>query len=151
MLRAFATPFAAALILAVAGCGGDGRQDAVEAATTWLRAVGDRDADRACELMHASATDTIRKKSGLDPKTTCLGAVRAYSDAFEPGDVDSILKTGLETETPVKDGEVGVFPKSGPREVQVILMRREGDAWKVASMTLGPTKPEATPTPAGES
>lgn len=131
----------------LAGCGGDERQAAVGAAGDWLRAVGDRDAGRACELMHASATDTIRKKSGLDPKTTCLGAVRAYSDAFERGAIDSILKTGLEAGGPVKDGEVGVFPISGPREVQVILMRRDGDQWKVASMTLGPSKPEPTPTP----
>jgi hypothetical protein len=134
--------------LAAAGCGGDQREDAVKAAESWLRAVGDRDADRACALMAESAVDTIRKKSGLPPKTTCLGAVRDYADAFEAGDVDSILKTGLEAEGPVKDGQVGVFPVSGPREVQVIFMRRSGDDWKVASMTLGPSKPEPTATPA---
>lgn len=134
-------------LLLVAGCGGDQRQEAVDAATAWLRAVGERDADRACELMRPSATDTIRKRSGLDPRTTCLGAVRAYSDGFARGDVDSILKVGLEAEGPVKDGEVGVFPASGARAFQVILMRREGERWKVASTTLGPTTPDASPTP----
>ena len=137
-----------AAALALAGCGGDGREDAIEAAESWLRAVGDRDADRACELMGESATDAIRKKSGLNPKTTCLGVVRQYSDGFKRGDVDDILKTGLEAEGPVKDGEVGVFPRSGARELQVILMRRKGGEWKVASTTLGPVQPKPTPTPA---
>lgn len=138
----------AAVALAAAGCGGDGRKDAVDAAESWLAAVGDRDADAACALMHESGVDAIRKKSGMDPKTTCLGVIRQYADAFERGDVDGILKIGLEAGGPVKDGEVGVFPVSGPREVQVILMRREGDDWKVASTSLGPTAPEPTPTPA---
>jgi hypothetical protein len=145
-VRRLAVLFIAPLV--AAGCGGDQRVDAVKAAESWLRAVGDRDADRACELMSESAVDTIRKRSELDPATTCLGAVRDYSDAFERGDIDSILKAGLEAEGPVKDGQVGVFPVSGPREAQVILMRRSGDDWKVASMTVGPSKPEATPTPA---
>ena len=136
----------AALLLV--GCGGDGREDAVKTAESWLRAVGDRDADRACALMAESAVDTIRKRSELDPKTTCLGVVRAYSDAFEPGDIDGTLKIGLETDGRVKNDEVGVFPRSGPRELQVILMRRTGDEWKVATMSLGPTEPTPTPTPA---
>ncbi len=129
--------------LALAGCGGDGREDAEKAAASWLRAVGDRDADRACELMHESAVDTIRQKSELNPGTTCLGAVRAYADAFEPGDIDGILKVGLEAEGRVKKNEVGVFPRSGPRELQVILMRRRGDEWKVGGMSLGPSRPDA--------
>ncbi len=142
-----ALAFAAAL--AVAGCGGgDGRKEAVEAAESWLQAVGDRDADAACELMGESATDAIRKKAGLNPKTTCLGVVRQYSDGFSRGDVDDILKIGLEAEGPVRDDEIGVFPRSGPRELQVILMRRKSGEWKVASTTLGPAEPKPTPTPA---
>ena len=137
----------AAAALAVTGCGGDGREEAVKTAESWLRAVGDRDADRACELMSESAVDTIRQRSELDPKTTCLGVVRAYSDAFERGDIDGILKIGLEPDGRVKNDEIGVFPRTGPRELQVILMRREGETWKVATMSLGPTEPTPTPTP----
>ena len=127
--------------LVVAGCGGDGREEAVDTAESWLRAVGERDAEGACELMHDSAVDTIRAKSELHPDTNCLGAIRSYADAFEPRDVDSILKVGLEAEGTVKNDEIGVFPRSGPRELQVILMRREDGEWKVASMSLGPAKP----------
>lgn len=130
-------PIVLALALLLGGCGGDGREDAVAAAETWLEAVGERDADAACALMLPSAVDALRKKSGLNPRTNCLGAVRAYSDAFPDGEVDRILETGLEAEGPVKDGEIGVFPISGERELQVVLMRRDGDAWKVGSTSLG--------------
>ena len=129
--------------LAVTGCGSDGRKEAVKSAESWLRAVSERDAERACELMHESAVDTIRKKSELDPDTACPGAIRVYADAFEPKDLDSILKVGLEAEGTVKKNELGVFPRSGPRELQVILMRRQYGEWKVASMSLGPGKPPA--------
>lgn len=128
--------------LALAGCGGDGREEAVETAETWLRAVGERDAEGACELMHESAVENIRNKSELNPGTTCLGAIRAYADAFEPRDIESILKVGLEAEGTVKEDEVGVFPRSGPRDLQVILMRRVKDEWKVSGMSLGPSRPE---------
>lgn len=140
MLRLIA---GAVAVLALAGCGGDGRKQAVDAAEAWLKAVGERDAEAACARMHESAVETIRVRSRLDPKTTCLGAVRAYGDAFEPGDIDRILEIGFEAEGPVKDGQVGVFPPSGPRELQVVLMRRSGDEWKVASTSLGPTRPDA--------
>ena len=138
------TRLAAALVAAstIAGCGGDGRGEAVQAAETWLRAVGERDADRACGLMHESAVDAIRRRSELNPETICLGAVRVYSDGFEPGDIDRILEIGLESEGPVKKDQIGVFPRSGPRELQVILMRRVDDEWKVASTSLGPAGPE---------
>lgn len=140
-------PLLAVAALLVTGCGGDDRQEAVAAAEKWLAAVGERDADGACALMSESAVDTIREKSQLPEKTTCLGAVRDYSDAFRPGDIDGILEIGLEANGPVKDGELGVFPKSGPRQLQVVLMRRTEGEWKVASMTLGPTEPGSRPSP----
>ena len=133
----------AVAVLAFTGCGGDGREEAVQTAETWLRAVGDRDADRACELMHESAVDVLRKRGGLDPDTKCPSAVRVYADAFETGDIDSILKIGLEPQGRVKKDELGVFPRSGEREFQVILMRRVDDEWKVAALSLGPTRPGA--------
>ena len=138
-MRRLALVLVAALV--TAGCGGDGREEAVQTAETWLRAVGDRDAERACELMHESAVDVLRKRGGLDPGTKCLGAVRVYADAFEKGDIDNILKIGLEPQGRVKKDELGVFPRSGEREFQVILMRRVEDEWKVAALSLGPTRP----------
>jgi hypothetical protein len=153
-------PRLAAAVIAAAGlamgCGGDERKEAVGAAESWLKAVAERDADAACELMRESAVDTIREKSALNEKTTCVGAVRAYADAFAPGDIDGILKIGFEANGPVKDDELGVFPRSGSRTLQVVLMRREDGEWKVASMTLGPTDPgvpdtRSTPTPTPES
>lgn len=125
-----------------AGCGGGGRHDAVAAAEAWLKAVGERDADAACALMDESAVDAIRARSRLDPETPCLTVVRAYGDDFAPGDIDAILEIGLEAEGAVKDAEVGVFPASGPRAFQVVLMRRSGDRWKVAATSLGPSGPE---------
>lgn len=130
--------------LAMAGCGGDGREEAVQTAESWLRAVGDRDAERACELMHESAVDVLRKRGGLDPKTKCLGAVRVYADGVEAGDVDRILKIGLEAQGRVTKAELGVVPRSGEREFQVILMRRVDEEWKVAALSLGPTRPGAS-------
>jgi hypothetical protein len=138
-------PVLAVAVLGFTGCGGDGREEAVRTAETWLRAVGDRDAERACELMHESAVDVLRKRGELAPGTKCLGAVRVYGDAFDTAAIDAILKIGLEAEGRVKDDELGVFPRSGERELQVILMRRVEGEWKVASTSLGPTRPEPSP------
>ena len=138
---------ATAAVLAL-GCGGDGREEAVQVAERWLGAVGERDFDEACALMRESAVATIRTRSGLGEKATCLGTLRTYSGAFEPGDIKGILKVGFEAEGAVKKNRVGVFPRSGPRELQVILMQRVKGEWKVASTTVGPTKPAAEPSPA---
>ena len=149
MLRARSASAAALLgaALAVAGCGGSERKDAVAAAERWLTAVGDADTDAACDLMHESAVMVLRRRSGLKPAANCAGVVRAYAGACRDEDIDGILEIGLEAEGTVKNDELGVFPVSGPRELQVILMRRAGDGWKVASTSLGPTEPEPTPTP----
>ena len=143
MLRAVpATLLAAAL--AVSGCGGPNREEAVSTAEAWLRAVGDRDVERACALMHESAVDALRARSGLEDAANCVGVVRVYANGVG-GDVDGILEIGLEAEGTVKGDELGVFPVSGPRELQVILMRHADGEWKVASTTIGPSEPEPTP------
>ena len=87
-----------------------------------------------------------REKARMNPKTVCLGAIRVYADSFERGAIDDVLKVGLEAEGRVKNDEVGVFPRTGPRELQVILMRRIDGEWKVASMSLAPGRPEPTAT-----
>ena len=130
-------PLVVVLALLVPGCGGDGRGEAVDGATSWLEAVRDGDAERACELMAPSAVSGGRAKQRLDEDASCPDAVRAYAKAFGARDIDAVLKAGLEVEGPVKKDQVGVFPKSGDRELEVILMRRSGDEWKVASMSLG--------------
>lgn len=149
MLRAFSESAAVliAAALVAAGCGGGGREEAVAAAERWLTAVGDADTDAACDLMHESAVRVLRRRSALEPGANCTGVVRAYAGAFRDDDIDGILEIGLEAEGTVKNDELGVFPISGPRELQVILMRRAADGWKVASTSLGPAEPEPTPTP----
>lgn len=128
-----------AATVAVAGCGGDGRKEAVAAAEQWMQAVADRDTRQACALMRPSAVEAIRQKfAGLGEKANCAAVIRAYRDAFEGDDLDALVKAGLEAEGTVKDDEIGVFPVSGAREVQVVLMRRRGDAWQVASTTVEP-------------
>ena len=132
-------------VLAVSGCGGPSRDEAVSTAETWLRAVGDRDAERACALMQDSAVEALRQRSGLNASASCTGVIRSYAGAFDDGEVDGILELGLEAEGTVKKDELGVFPVSGPRELQVILMRHSGGKWKVASTTIGPTEPKPAP------
>jgi hypothetical protein len=129
----------AAFALLLPACGGDERKEAVAAAQSWLTAVGKADAGAACALMQPSAVDALRKKLAMNADANCTGAVRAYARSFARGEVDSILRAGLEAEGPVKKGQVGVFPVSGPRELQIVLMRRVKDEWKVASTTLGLT------------
>ena len=128
-------------VLMLAGCGASDSEKAVDAAEEWLRAVGERDVDAACDLMRDTAVTAIRTRLGLKDDATCAGVMRTYSDAFR--DAGQVLKGGLEAEGSHKKGQIGVFPISGPRELQVILMRRDGDEWKVASTTLGPAAPRS--------
>jgi hypothetical protein len=142
------------LSLLIAGCGGDGRRDALKIAEDWLHAVERRDTDTACALMHPSATDAIRKKyAPSGEKGNCPNVIRIYHDSFADGVLESILDTGLEAEGTVKNEEIGVFPKTGQREFEVILMRRRAGKWKVASTSISavPTQRETPePSPAGD-
>jgi hypothetical protein len=134
-------------LVVLAGCGGDGRRDAVDAAERWMQAVADRDTKAACALMRPSAVDAVRQKyAGLGEKANCAAVMRAYRDAFKGNDIDKLVDAGLEAEGTVKKGEVGVFPASGDRQLQVVLMRRRGDEWQVASTTIDP---RGVATPAG--
>ena len=120
------------------GCGGPSREDALSSAKTWLRAVGEGDSGRACELMHASAVKAVaRRFPELGRKPVCHQVIDAYRDAFDDGELGKIAGS-LETEGAVKNDEIGIFPASGARELQVILMQHREGAWKVGSTTLSP-------------
>jgi hypothetical protein len=126
-----------AFALLLPACGGDGREEAVESARLWMTAVSDGKTEEACELMQPVAVDGLRKKLELAPKAECPAVVREYAASFGSGELDSIIEAGLEAEGTVKKDQIGVFPVSGPRELQVVLMRRVNDDWKVASTTIG--------------
>lgn len=127
-------------LVLLTACGGDGgRADAISAAEDWLQAVADRDTGRACELTSPSGVAALRKKyAGLGDGAGCAAVVLAYRDGFKEADLKALAGVTLEGEGQVKDDELGVFPASGPRELQVILMRRGDDGWKVASTSLDP-------------
>ena len=140
----------AAFALLLPACGGSGREEAVEVAERWMTAVGDGESDVACDLMQPVAVDGLRKKLDMSPDAKCAAVVREYAGSFGAGEVDSILEGGLEAEGTVKKNQIGVFPVSGPRELQVVLMRKVSDEWKVASTTIGLSAgslPTATPAP----
>jgi hypothetical protein len=121
--------------VALTGCGGPSRDEAVQTAGTWLQAVADGEFDRACDLMHPSAVAVLGRRT---EETECPEVVEAFAGSFGEGDLKGILDGGLEGEGEVKDDELGVFPASGARELQVILMQHRDGAWKVGSTTLSP-------------
>lgn len=138
-MRVAATAAWVLVAIAAGGCGGDGRREAMDVADRWLRAVGERDAEGACELMRRSAVSAIRQKyTGLPEESDCRLVVRVYADAFDPGDVEAIRKEGLEVARGVRDDEIGVFPAAAEFEDEVILMRRADGKWRVASTSVDP-------------
>jgi hypothetical protein len=136
-VRAAAAALAASVL--VAGCGGPNTADAVNVAATWLKAVQQRDGTAACKLMDASASRTLTARFALDaPPGDCGAVVTAYREQVGADALGEVVDAGLEANGTLKEGRLGVFPKDGPHELQVVLMHFDGRRWTVLSTSVGP-------------
>lgn len=136
-MRAAAAAVAAGVL--VAGCGGPNKADAVNVATTWLKAVQQGDGTAACKLMEPSASRTLAARFALDaPPGDCGAVVTAYREQVGADELGEVLDAGLEFNGTLKDGHLGVFAKHGPHQLQVVLMHFDGRRWTVRSSSVGP-------------
>lgn len=134
--RALPTLLAALLL---AGCGGDGRDEALEVAQRWFGALYAKDAAAACRDMAPTAVAAIRLRyTSVGPNAPCPVVVERYIDDLPNATMRAIRKEGLEVEGAVENDELGVFPVAKKHELDVILMRRDADGrWRVASTRIG--------------
>ncbi|MEA2293607.1 MAG: hypothetical protein QOE86_1246 [Solirubrobacteraceae bacterium] len=129
----------AAAVLAVTGlalgaCGGASRSDAVNVATTWLKAVQQGDDTAACKLMDAKAAEVIASKYVRDrEQASCGEIVAGYRDGVGTDTLKRVLDGGLEASGTVRKGYIGVFPKQAPFQHDIVLMHSLGGHWAVAS------------------
>jgi hypothetical protein len=129
---------AALAVVTLAGCGGPAKQDAVNVATTWLKAVEQGDETAACKLMDEGTARLIAHKLALDaPPDDCGAVMAAYRDRVGSGVLGDVVDAGLEPEGRVKAGRLGVFPKDQAHRFDVVLMHFDGRRWTVASTSLG--------------
>jgi hypothetical protein len=124
--------------LVLGACGGPSKNDAVNVATTWLKAVEQGDDSAACKLMDAKASRILAAKFARDKiGGSCSEIVAAYRDAIGKAKLHSVVDGGLEASGKVKDGRLGVFPKVAGSQYDIILMRFDGRRWTVESSGVG--------------
>jgi hypothetical protein len=132
------------LVLAAAAVGcGSGSGAAVETATGWLTAVQHRQAPTACRLMAAGAADRLARKYAPSLiGQPCPDIVLAYRERLSDRKLKAILSGGgLEAaDARTKDGRLGIFPHAKAYDLDVILMGRSGDAWRVLSAAVEPDR-----------
>jgi hypothetical protein len=129
---------AALAVVALAGCGGPVKQDAVNVAKTWLKAVEQGDETAACKLMDERAARLLAGKFDLDaPPDDCGAVVAAYHDRVGPDVLKAVVDAGLEPNGELKHGRLGVFPKDDAHRYDVVLMHFDGHRWTIASSGLG--------------
>lgn len=127
-------PLAAALVLAA--CGAPSREEAVAIATQWVSAVRAGDFQAACDLQLESAVRGLRVRYLRDRDVPdCPSALRAFAGRISAEKFSAFAE--LEPHVPHR-GQVGVFPSNRLYRFEVLLLRRSGDAWKIASIGITP-------------
>jgi hypothetical protein len=131
-------PAIAAAALAIAGCGAPAPEEAVAVAERWVDAVAEDRGGDACRLMLPSAIRSLRDKYLDDRGGSCEAIVRAYGAKLPDAKLRALREQGLEFNGEVKKGRIGVFPTVARYELEILLMQRDGEAWKLASVGISP-------------